>query len=374
MHIIVVGAGIAGLTTAWGLIKRGHQVTVIEQGPIPNPMSASGDQHRLMRRAYGSADGYARLISEAIDGWDMMWADLGVSHYANRGVIAINQFPGDGGSAFTASMDRGGYPYERIVPEQAAERWPYLDPSTFREAYYAAEGGALLCQRIGAGLGQWLRDHGATLRDNGTVTSIDERQGIVTLATGETLAGDLVVVAAGAWTLKLMPDLIDTLTICRTAVVYLEPPAHLKAAWEASPAIQNVGGGISGYVLPPIDGTQLKFAAGSNKRLARDPNANRVAAPGEGERLRDLFSAPFGDVGSYAVTHVVTCAYTFTEDSTFFTRTRGKTMVVSACSGHGFKFGAAVGLRVAEAVSTGDHEHLRRWLRAELPPQLARAS
>jgi sarcosine oxidase len=49
-------------------------------------------------------------------------------------------------------------------------------------------------------------------------------------------------------------------------------------------------------------------------------------------------------------------------------------MVVSACSGHGFKFGAAVGLRVAEAVSTGDHEHLRRWLRAELPPQLARAS
>ena len=370
MNIVVIGGGIAGLTTAWSLTKRGHAVTLVEQGPVPNPLSASGDEHRLMRRAYGAADGYARLISEALAAWDELWLDLGQSYYANRGVIAINQFPNDGGTLFRDSLDRGGYSYDRFTPHEAAERWPYLDPATFRQAYYSADGGALLCQRIGAGLALWLRQHGATLRDNTTVAAVDEAAGEVTLAGGEVLAADRVVVAAGAWTLKLLPDLADTLTICRTAVVYLDPPEPLRAAWAVSPAVQNVGGVISGYVLPPIDGTGLKFAAGVHKRLAHDPMDHRVAAPGEGERLRDLFSAPFGDVSAYRVTKVVTCAYTFTGDHTFFCRARGRTVVVSACSGHGYKFGAAVGRRVAQAVCDGNYDLLRRWLRAELPPAL----
>jgi len=368
MKIIVVGAGIAGLTTAWSLTKRGHDVTIVEQGTIPNPLSASGDEHRLMRRAYGAADGYARLITEALGAWDELWMDLGRSFYANRGVIAINQFTNDGGVAFLTSMDRGGYAYDTLSPKDAAERWPYLDPATFRAAYYSKDGGALLCQKIGAGLGAWLRANGTTVRDSSTVTAVDETAGVVTLDSGEILAGDQVVIAAGAWTLKLIPDLADTLTLCRTAVVYLEPPAHLQDVWANSPAIQNVGGIISGYVLPPIEGTGLKFACGVNKRLATDPFANRIPTPGEGERLRDLFSAPFANVAAYEVKRVATCAYTFTEDHTFFSRTRGRTTVVSACSGHGYKFGASIGRRVAQAVETGDHELLRRWLRAELPP------
>lgn len=43
MNVIVVGAGIAGLSTAWSLVKAGHSVSIVEQGPIPNPMAASGD-------------------------------------------------------------------------------------------------------------------------------------------------------------------------------------------------------------------------------------------------------------------------------------------------------------------------------------------
>lgn len=367
MKVIVVGAGIAGLSTAWSLTKRGHDVTLVEQGPVPNPLAASGDQHRLMRRAYGTADGYARLITEALAAWDELWADLGRSYYANRGVIAINQYPNDGGAAFCRSLDRGGYRYDSFDPEEAAERYPYLDPATFRHAYYSPDGGALLCQYIGTETATWLRAHGTTIRDNTPVAAVGE-DGTVTLASGEVLTADRVIVAAGAWVLKLVPELSDRLTLCRTAAVYLKPPEHLRAAWENSPAVQNVGGTIGGYVLPPAEGTQLKFAAGVNKRLARDPNANRIPAPGEGERLRDLFSAPFADIGAYQVDRVVTCAYTFTEDHTFLCDQRGKRLVVSACSGHGYKFGAAVGRRVATSVENGDIDGLTRWLRAEVPP------
>jgi sarcosine oxidase len=375
MRVIVAGAGIDGLATAWSLVKRGHQVTVLDQGPILNPLAASGDQHRLMRRAYGTADGYSRLINEALDAWDELWADLGQSFYANRGVIAINQYTNDGGTSFVDSMTRGGYAFDSFSPGEAAERWTYLDPATFRRAYYSTDGGALLCQKIGAGLASWLAAHEATLRPHTQVLGIDTAAGRVRLAGGETLEADRVVVAAGAWTPRLFPDLASVLTICRTSVVYLDPPTHLQAAWAASPAIQNVGGIISGYVLPPIDGTGLKFAAGTNKRLAHDPDANRTPIPGEGERLRDQFSAPFRDVGAYAVSRVATCAYTFTEDHKFFSAIRGKTIIVSACSGHGYKFGAAVGRRVAAAVEDGDGARLLHWMRAEVPPQLfAKAS
>jgi len=44
---------------------------------------------------------------------------------------------------------------------------------------------------------------------------------------------------------------------------------------------------------------------------------------------------------------------------------RGRALVVSACSGHGYKFGAAVGRRTAEALETGDFTRYLRWLRAE---------
>ena len=44
---------------------------------------------------------------------------------------------------------------------------------------------------------------------------------------------------------------------------------------------------------------------------------------------------------------------------------RGRCLIVSACSGHGYKFGAAVGRRVAGAVEDGDTDALKRWLRAE---------
>ena len=67
MRITIVGAGITGLSTAWSLSKQGHDITLIEQGSIPNPLAASGDRHRMIRRAYGDADGYAHTIDEAFE-------------------------------------------------------------------------------------------------------------------------------------------------------------------------------------------------------------------------------------------------------------------------------------------------------------------
>ncbi|AXL50745.1 sarcosine oxidase [Paraburkholderia caffeinilytica] len=365
MRVTIVGAGIAGLSTAWSLVKLGHDITLIEQSSIPNPLAASGDRHRMIRRAYGDADGYARTIAEAFDSWDLLWNDLGVSHYANCGVLGISQCASDGAELFRSGLDRMNFDYEPLDPRDAAERYPFLDPATFRYAYLDRDGGALFSERIAHDMKAWLKMRGADIRTHAKVLAVDAQAASVRIEDDTILRADRLVVAAGAWTLQLFPALAEKLMTYRNAVAYIEPPADLADAWSNAPAIVDIGGGSGGYVLPPIDGVGLKFGAGVHKSIAPDPDANRIAAQGEGDRLRRLFSPPFSRIDEYKVTEVKTCAYTFTADQRFFSKRLGNTLVVSACSGHGYKFGAAVGRRVAQALDTDDDAGLARWLRAE---------
>ena len=90
-----------------------------------------------------------------------------------------------------------------------------------------------------------------------------------------------------------------------------------------------------------------------------------MAAEGEGEAIRAHFAPPMKRLSEYRVVEVVTCAYTFTADERFFASEIGKCLIVSACSGHGYKFGAAVGRRVARSLDDGSLPSLQRWLRAE---------
>ncbi|WP_315919616.1 NAD(P)/FAD-dependent oxidoreductase [Mesorhizobium sp. SP-1A] len=365
MNVIVVGAGIAGLSTAWSLAKAGHDVSIVEQGPIPNPLAASGDHHRIIRRAYGTAAGYGRLITEAYEAWDELWADLGEDHLDARGFLCISREEGDEAEQYRDGLIAGGFPLEMFEPGEAVRRWPFLEPGSFRYAFFSPEGGALHCRKIASGIVKWLRANGANVFENSRVTDVDADAGRVTLADGGTMQADRIVVTAGAWVLKLFPELDGELKTFRTALAYVEPPADLKPAWEKAPIILDVGGNIDGYMIPLTRGAGMKFGSGLHKVRTSDADWNREPVEGEGEAIRNLFSPPIARISEYRITEVVTCAYTFTEDEKFFARQKGRCLIVSACSGHGYKFGASVGRRVAAAVADGDVEGLTRWLRAE---------
>jgi glycine/D-amino acid oxidase-like deaminating enzyme len=59
-RVIIVGAGINGLATAWALIRRGYDVELFDKGPIPNPVASSYDEHRVTRHCYGEMRGLCR--------------------------------------------------------------------------------------------------------------------------------------------------------------------------------------------------------------------------------------------------------------------------------------------------------------------------
>ena len=47
--MIVVGAGIFGITTALELKARGYRIAVLDPGPLPHPLAASTDISKVVR-------------------------------------------------------------------------------------------------------------------------------------------------------------------------------------------------------------------------------------------------------------------------------------------------------------------------------------
>jgi glycine/D-amino acid oxidase-like deaminating enzyme len=364
MRVIVVGAGVVGLSAAWALSRAGHRAVVLERGAIPNPLSASHDRHRLIRLAHSDGDGRGLTIRDAYAAWDRLWADLGRSHYAETGIAMTARGPFDWAVSCRAAFDRKGTPYQVWDRAELARRCPYLALGPGDWGLFTARGGALFADRIVTDLATWLAARrGVSLRPNCEAWEIDPAAATVTLANGERLGADAVIVAGGAWTGRLLPQLANSLTPKRAMVVYLEPPADIAASWEGAPCFLDFAGAGDLYLVPPLDGIPLKFGDGSTS-YPEDPDASRELRADEPERLLACLRPYLRDFDGYRVVDHRICMYCFSPDERFLAGTMGdgRLAYATGCSGQMFKFGAAMGERLAEAV-TGliDSDGLRGW-------------
>ncbi|MEM9138684.1 MAG: FAD-dependent oxidoreductase [Pseudomonadota bacterium] len=352
--VLIVGAGIVGLSTAYWLTKAGHRVTVVEQGPIPCPLASSADHHRLIRYPYGDAEGYCARMAEGFAAWRAMWEDLTgdeTFYYAATGMLCTSQEPDDYTDQSIKVMDKLGIPYERIEGADLAKRLPFLETANL--AYGAlSDGGALMANRILTDLATWLRQNGAVLMEHSPVTTIDADAGAVTVADGRTLTAGSVVVAAGIGTGRLLPDLGVELVPHRTVIVYAEPPEDLAEAYAQAPCWTDLGGDTDLWGMPAMDGLPMKFGNGLLGR--RDPTVSeRAMAEEEARRVMAGYSARFRGTDRFKLHWWQANYWTAAPDSDFVLERLGRVVAVSACSGHGFKFGALSGRDVSEAV-TGD--------------------
>lgn len=370
MRVIVIGAGIVGLSAAWALDRAGHAVTVLEQGPIPNPLAASYDRHRMIRLAHSDGDGRNLIIGEAYAAWDRLWAELGLSHYAETGVLMTAREPDDWAVACRAGFDRTGTAYEIWDRDRLATRCPFLTLTDRDWGLHTARGGALFADRIVDDLIALLGRRGVTLRAEAKVAAIDLERTAVELVDGSGVAADAVIIAAGGWAGKLLPELAPLLQPKRAIVFYLEPPADLAPAWAGAPSFLDFGGPDDLYLFPPLDGMPIKFGAGTTS-TPDDPDAVRRLRDDEPERLLACLRPYIRDLDRYRVVDHKICMYCFSPDERFIAGTlgRGRIAYASGCSGQMFKFGAVMGERLAAAV-TGElgGSALAAWARGDVRP------
>lgn len=193
--IIVIGAGIIGASIAWHLTKAGARVTVISgsgAGGVATPNSFA-----WINASWGNPETYFRLRIRAMAEWKRLANELPGLPLNWCGSLCWDQ-PADKLEAYATEHSSWGYGIERINRERIAQIEPNLvEPPDFA-LYVAAEGVAEPVAAAKALMADAER-RGARVT-TGTVDALALSGGKVTGAvlSGETIAADEIVVAAGA--------------------------------------------------------------------------------------------------------------------------------------------------------------------------------
>ena len=348
MQVVVVGGGIMGLSTAWGLRRLGCKVTVLEQNRVPNPLGSSGDQHRLIRYAYGAELGYTRLIRPAYAAWDLLWQALGVSHHHPTGTLVMAKDDLLWAEASMKTLARAGHTVERMSSTQLKAAYPHLQTEDLELSYYLPSGGVLMAENILTDLAKKLRLTGTEILEHAHVIEVNPAKNTVVLQDGTRMQADLVVVAAGPWTSRLLPSLEADVTPSRQVVLYMKPPPQMQTAWKHSPMMLDIGGCGGVYAVPPRAGAGLKVGDHSFS-LSGDPDEDRIPRAQEVQDLFEACRSRLKDLDQYTIDHAKTCFYTVQPTEHFIVDKIDRAWVMTGFSGHGFKFGALMGLLTAQA-------------------------
>ena len=363
MKAIIVGGGVMGLTAAWGLAREGHEVDLFEQGPLPNPLASSVDEHRLIRHPYGDHKGYARMIDDAYAAWDLLWSDLGQSFYAATGTLALTGNGADWAARSAATLAALDKSMTELTIAELRQRFPQIEAHGVERAFWMDTGGVLFAQDIVGALGRHLAHQPRVrLHPHTAVRSVDLERGRVATEAGALHSADVVVVAAGAWVGRLLPAAGRRLVPSRQVVIYFDLPPAARSAWSKGPMIIEKTGDVGLYLVPPMEGRGLKVGDHEFSRSG-DPADERAASEDDIRPLLDRCRSLLRGFDQWRTDRLKVCFYTVTEEERFVVeRPAAKGWIMSPCSGHGFKFGALMGLELARTIAAGrDAQAHARW-------------
>ena len=358
-HILIIGAGIVGLSSARAALAAGHRVTVLEQGPLPNPRGASYDDHRLIRYQYGHAAGYTRMVTDAFAAWERVWSDLGERHFEPTGALGISMEGDDYVARTRQTFDALGIGYERLSSAEVERLSPQLTLPEHAWGLLTADGGVLFANRIVDALLAWTATCGAELRCGARVERVDAEAARVELEGGEVVAGDALVVAAGAWLPGLLPAYAAIPTY-RQAVCYVDAPEEDMRHWRTGPCLTDLGAGDN-YALTPVRGTGLKFGSGAHRRSGAPADGFEYGAA-EGDEVIARFAPYLRRAAAYRPLRMTVGYYVKDGSEEFRVERSGRAFVVTNCDGQMFKFGPLIGERVVACIDGGiAAPDLARW-------------
>ncbi|HJT45566.1 MAG TPA: FAD-dependent oxidoreductase, partial [Chthoniobacterales bacterium] len=230
MKIIVVGAGINGVTSAIELKTRGHEVVLVDPGPLPHPLAASTDISKAVRAAYGPDEDYTALAERSIPIWREWNQKFGTELYHETGVLFVcakRMQPGDFEYDSARVLKKHGHPLEEFNHEKFYQRFPAFAPERFHDGFFDPEAGFAESGKVVATLIKYARSLGVELREGAEFVGLNETDDLVRgifVDGGNPIDGDAVVMATGAWTPYLLPFTKNFLRATGHPVFHLKPP------------------------------------------------------------------------------------------------------------------------------------------------------
>ena len=379
MKIAVVGAGIFGLSTAYELQNRGHSVSVFEKGIIPNPMASSTDVSKAIRRtSYASNNNvYVNLVEQSALKWKEWESKFTNKIYHQPGTLIIsNQFepktPLYESWRFLKENDQN----EDILILDNAElhtTFPQIKINNDEIAIYDKWGGYIESGLAVKELSILIKSKGVQIYENSEVKGIEESNESAYLyiesdqrhsSSLTKMEFDLIVVASGAWTNALLPNIGSKLTVTLQQMIFVDSSnlssfVHEKLpVWSMNP-IDSKNELISEwYGFPLLREGYIKIANDSRGQII-DPNADRSPNKEFFKNATDFMHERFPLLVESQIVSAKGCVYTNTPDDHFildWAPTCSRTFVASGGSGHGFKFGPSIGKLVTDVLEHKEDE------------------
>lgn len=333
MKVAVVGLGIAGLSICARLALAGHDVTGFEQF---EPMSAEGSSHgdtRIMRMTPGEGEVYAALVKRAAPLW-RTWEGLAGRPFIEwtGGLMA-----GPKGSAFVAACQAMSAEPAALLRGDTVHALTrgYIAMPREWDVFRQSDCGVIAADAARAFLLRQAPRWGAKLTHKAKIEApID---GLTLKVDGEARAFDAVIVAAGSWAGRLLPEFAGRLAVRRRVVGYFE-----TAEPKLLPVI-CIDDELGVYGMSAPRGLyKLGFHAVGG---ATDPDAVRDPDDSDAKLLSQQVELLFPRHDPRPV-KMARCLYTVTPDENFLIRSSAaheRVLLFSACSGHGFKYAPVFG-------------------------------
>ena len=373
--VIVIGLGALGAATLHQLSQRGVRVLGIDQFAPPHELGSShGDSH-ITRLAIGEGDECVPFVQRSHAIWRELEARTGRSLMtttgglvlAPQGRVAEHHGKPDFVRRTIACAERFGIAHEVLDAAGIRARFPQFQLQGDEIGYHEREAGFVRPEAAIEAQLAVARASGAQVRTGEKVLAVEPvGNGDTVRVRTETASFEAgrVVVAAGAWLPEFLgrqarADWQRDFSVHRQVMHWFDTGA---AAADFAPGrfpvfIWMFGDGPEDYMygFPSSDPTQPALKVATEQYVeATTPDAiDRSVRPEESAAMfRERVAGRFPQIEGRAL-KARACMYTVTPDRRFVIDALDGlpgVLVVSACSGHGFKHSAGLGDAIADHV------------------------
>ena len=305
-------------------------------------------------------------MRRAYELWDELQRENGKELSVQTGGLMVGRETGALVRGALQSAVAHDIEHELLDAAELARRFPAYVARPDAVAVLEKRAGMLFPERCIEAQIEGARASGAEIHLNEEVKQCTATGGGVTLETVRgTYEADCVILAAGPWLPGLLSQMGSELPleIERQLSHWFEPEdfANGKYRTERCPvALWEMPDGDVFATLPD-HGDGVKCGMHHAGAPTSPDTVNRTVSQGENAVARELLETVMPGAGGRLVDARV-CLYTNTPDRHFIIDwlKRSRVLVVSPCSGHGFKFATAIGEIAAQLLTDG-----KSWLDLE---------